>query len=1139
MIRKSFQLIRTNPLLTTNIKTVVTSTDSIYLESFNSTNELSDTKYKHVRLNKNDYLEDKIPIFYDKLPSDIAFSVKYNNDASSTYNDYSYQFDNIYFAGADKVEDTWYNEEFEYNAPLYIRNNSLPTNFIILRCDDPSNYNINVNNNFQLSSLTKDNFYTEIIDKWKSVEVFDLTTKSNIGKFLDKNFVKNTRFPSCPFYFDVRRTEFSKWFGMDYNSGIYTEKDFYLEDTLSIEQLHFKLEKLVTEGYKNNKLIFPNILNLKFLFDDTPATPDALKKYSMNRYYGFYTESMDFVGSITSYQTPDIKPGFWLINNIIVSGDTGVTWDACDLEYHWLYPSNNPFVEPWDDTKNYYIFLDNTDDYYKDITISGLYPVKKVIQNGITVWKVISDTIMDEIWNPSGRTYASLKYHPERVNMKTCNIEYEKFNILTGYTNDFFIDKYLDLSGRTHYMYGDLYLINIDGIYHVLKNGSGITYSDFDIDNKNDVIDKYYIQTDWGINSNSTKLEYWINGKNSNFYQTKTTTAPYIQPLQFNIYRVKFSDIKDFDFDRVYSDFSNFDYEQTFYVDTPEEKLHAIDYTDDSIPKDFKLERYGSSSQFKISNVSSEYIADDELFELKQIISPTTTILYQNTMQKASTLTGIRVQRELTDLWRKNQSICKWGFMGSNSHSDYAYKLDNSLSVGGVFNRTTNPFSYNPYVLDKNLDYFYRIGNFYNGTFANKHYYKFQSTNIEDDFVTSQIGGKFNIGTYFNTDFDYFTFYFKNKMNFLDNGILYQRNYDKYSVFNYGDTINSSVTLFKGIKVNIKSIYNIDTTQSANLPTTINKILYDLTKNYNGYKFSIILNDVYGNDSNGIENNKPGIITNQNGINIILNERWKNVLIVINFVVGNLPIQNSGLNNVSKYDEKNGLYYGLLKDGTRISNYKSNVLTAYNFINSINIPEHSLTNPDPPFSYIRYYYITEYKGETYYGFSDNIGNSTMSNIPNWGKSFSPYILYMDYPDAIQLNSKKDYRVDPYVGPDTKTILGYTTNEPLGRVVIPLQMDRPQVGIISTTSFIPNKNEIYRMSGPYEPIFKDINVFKGGFYYYLSGTTTELLGNISSGGDPNNTYTYLNPLFNIVWNPNNGWTNTNAMCRVITNTELPE
>ena len=103
---------------------------------------------------------------------------------------------------------------------------------------------------------------------------------------------------------------------------------------------------------------------------------------------------------------------------------------------------------------------------------------------------------MDQIWDPSGRTSSSLKYHPERANMKTCNIQYDKFNILTGYTDDFFIDKYLDFSGGTHFMYGDLYLIDIDGVFHILKNGSGITYSDFDLNNKNDLIEKYYIQTD-------------------------------------------------------------------------------------------------------------------------------------------------------------------------------------------------------------------------------------------------------------------------------------------------------------------------------------------------------------------------------------------------------------------------------------------------------------------------------------------------------------------------------------------------------------------------------------------------------------------------------------------------------------------
>jgi hypothetical protein len=38
-------------------------------------------------------------------------------------------------------------------------------------------------------------------------------------------------------------------------------------------------------------------------------------------------------------------------------------------------------------------------------------------------------------------------------------------------------------------MYSDLYLILIDGKYHVLKNGSGITYQTNDINNTNKLID--------------------------------------------------------------------------------------------------------------------------------------------------------------------------------------------------------------------------------------------------------------------------------------------------------------------------------------------------------------------------------------------------------------------------------------------------------------------------------------------------------------------------------------------------------------------------------------------------------------------------------------------------------------------------
>jgi hypothetical protein len=938
---------------------------------------------------------------------------------------------------------------------------------------------------------------------------------------------------------------------------VFTENDFYMEDTLANEQLHFRFEKLITDGYKNNKLIYPNIINLKFLFDDTPATPDGYKKYSMNRYYGFYSESMDFVGSITSYVTPQVKMGLWLINNIIVTGVTGVTFDKCDLDFHWTYPSVNPFVnDTWDDNVDYYIFLDNTDDFYRDHTVSGLYPVKRVNQNGVIVWKIIANEIMDQVWDPSGRTESSLRYHPERSNMKTCNIKYEKFNILSGFTTDFFIDKYLDISGNTQYMFGDLYLINIDGIFHVLKNGSGITYSDFDLNNKNDVIGKYYIQTDFAINSTPDFLEYWIIGQNTPFYQKVSTYEKNRTPNQFNIYRIKFSDIKDFDFDRVDSDFAEFDFEKTEYVDTTEAKLHAIDYTDTSIPRDFKIERYGYTSQFKISNVSSEYVSDDELFELRQIDTPTTQTVYNPSSVRSINTTGNRIQRVLTDLWRKNQIVCKWGFMGSISHSDYAYKLNNSLSVGGVYNRITDPFYIYPDVVSKNMDYFYRIGNFYDTSISNKVYYKFQSTNIEGDYVFDQFknsisdDGGFNVGAYFNTDFDYFTHFFKNKMNFLNGGLLYTRNYDKYAVFNFGDSMNSSVTLFKGLKVNIKTLTNIDVNWNVT-PHKVNKILYDLSKNYNGYKFSIILNDVYGGYSEGIVNNSGGLIdTVGNGINIIMNEKFKNVLIIINFNVSSM--NEYRLNDTSVYNEKDGLYYGLKKNGGHIGGYNSTILTAYNFIHSINIPEHSLTSSldnIPPFDYIRYYYITEIGGIRYTGCTDNITDeykqyNTMTDIPNWNKLFSPFLINIDYPESIMIDSQNNYTVNPYTGPDTRPIFGYSVNEPLARIMIQKQENQMVQGAPSSvaapissssvSSTTPSRKQLFRFSGPYEPVFKDINIFRGGFYYYTSitGTTITKDASYCSAADYRKTYNYYPPTDQ----PNTGqylWTNTTAMCRSVT------
>ena len=161
---KSFQLIRTNPRLTTNFKIVVSSDYNLYLESFDSSKELSDDKYKHYLLSIDTMLENDVPKFYDKLPKKIAFSPKTENDVDVMYDSYDSQFDEVYYSGADEVEDTWYKEEFEYFAPLYVTKNELPSNFIIMRIDDPNIYE-KTGNEYTIGALNKNNFRDEIIEK--------------------------------------------------------------------------------------------------------------------------------------------------------------------------------------------------------------------------------------------------------------------------------------------------------------------------------------------------------------------------------------------------------------------------------------------------------------------------------------------------------------------------------------------------------------------------------------------------------------------------------------------------------------------------------------------------------------------------------------------------------------------------------------------------------------------------------------------------------------------------------------------------------------------------------------------------------------------------------------------------------------
>lgn len=1039
MINKTFQLIRTNPGLTTNVKLVVNPEYKLYLESFDTNKQLSDEKYKHYLINKNVLYEDQIINFYDGLASNLAFDIKYDSDVSDVFSTYDKQFDDTYWSGAKSVDDNWYNEDYEYFAPLYIRKGDIPDGFIILRVDDSIPYD-EVINEYGPSELNKNNFYNQIVDKWKCVNFFDMRYESDLGYFLHNNYVKNIGFPDKSFELDFREYEYSKIYGIDYNNGVYVTKSKFLKDLLYLEQPHFKLEKEILNSFKNNDLIFPNILNLKFLYNDVPASPTKINNYSLNRYYGFYIDKLESIVTLTSYITPEIKKNVKIYNNIFVdiSGNTLV---------------ESPFVEGFLSDKTYWIQYN-----------SEFYKVIRTYKDGEYIFQIVSNIDMTNI-------------DLSTCNDNTCYINFESgsnFRCKTilnpsGYTN--FISGYTDLKIDSYVendveksMYGDLYLIKIDGIYHVLKERNG----------------DYFIQSDYAINSYPDRLEYWKGGKNSKYYTKKNIYTYGEKPLSYPIYRLRFNDIKDFDFNIVNTHFADFDYEKDKYVSTPEHKLYAVDYDKNSLNKQFKIHPRGEFGQYQIMNISSEYISDDELYEISF--------------------------NELTDIWRKNQSVVKWGVSGSNSNCDYPYKMNNSIDVGDTFNGTCNVVDNKPNIIEKNLDYFYRIGNFFSGETNNIIKYLVQTTNIEVDFM-GDFSKKFNLELYLNSNVDYFDYFFKNKMNFEIDSLDYIKPTLKYSTFQGGDKYSFSNTLFKGISINAVSVKNI----TRDINGTILNIISDPSKNFNNYNFAIILNDVYeyysGNTyietvENGLMNNTI-IDKNTDAIHVFMNDKYKNFLIVINVKI---PMQQKyiNFNNVAYFDEKYGIYNGKTNNDININypvekTYNPALITASNFIDAFN-DMNTLSEFE---SGITYHYITNdpLSGVIQYGSTGPINifesDNSMKKINSWGKAIPPFILTVNSPELLK-TKKTSYIKNVIKGPSTNIYDKYSTfydteDKQIFNIIEPLAREmnintlENNMNTVYTSNTVYNSNYIYRYNGSYEPIMNSIALFNNTYLYY-SGTT---------------------------------------------------
>ena len=105
----SFQLIRTNPKLTGNVKFTVDSNDNMWLNSIDANEELSKSMYKRVPIDPSISLPGNIFKFFagGETPSEIVFDLNESHDSTKASADFKDQYDFSNYFSNSCVVGSW------------------------------------------------------------------------------------------------------------------------------------------------------------------------------------------------------------------------------------------------------------------------------------------------------------------------------------------------------------------------------------------------------------------------------------------------------------------------------------------------------------------------------------------------------------------------------------------------------------------------------------------------------------------------------------------------------------------------------------------------------------------------------------------------------------------------------------------------------------------------------------------------------------------------------------------------------------------------------------------------------------------------------------------------------------------------
>lgn len=275
----SFQILRTNPRLTTNTKLMYDG-ENLYMDSYQATPLLSTLEYKHHRVWKTGLFNRDLMNFLLGTNT-AAYEVGQNVSDTIVLNNFDNQFENMYWCGVESINSSVYPQEMGCIAPLYLRKKR-PNYFVIFKIDNPSNTNL------VGSTDLKYDFYYDVLKKMKIVKTFDLREGTPIGNYI-KRYVEQRDFHYDQSIYVNFSSDEIYYYGIDKKSGVLTQKvENFKTQLLENDNTIMKQDDWITGGFERNGLIFPYIMNIEFLFDDITT-----EEYKFARYFGMYCNDID------------------------------------------------------------------------------------------------------------------------------------------------------------------------------------------------------------------------------------------------------------------------------------------------------------------------------------------------------------------------------------------------------------------------------------------------------------------------------------------------------------------------------------------------------------------------------------------------------------------------------------------------------------------------------------------------------------------------------------------------------------------------------------------------------------------------------------------------------------------------------